>query len=172
MTDQIPTFTPTGTGYPMPPKRRRRWPWVVLGGLVLVIVLSVALGGNDTPAPGQVGTGTPGTTSAAPVAAVATQTPTVADFTLTATITSQQCFGSAGCDIEWTVRAAANAVGDNWPDTFTLTYEIAGIDGGYTGSIEFTNGGKQYSQLGLDGFGQTASKVTTLTATPTGVVAS
>lgn len=101
-----------------------------------------------------------------------TITPTPADFALTVTITDNQCFGSAGCDLSWTVRAAVPNVNDEWPSTFTVVYSIPGIEGGYTGSLDFVNGGAQFSSLGANGFGQTTHRVDSLTATVTSVVGS
>lgn len=155
----------------------------ILGGITAVLVggiIAAGTTGGSTPAPanviskiGNVLTN-PSLTPDDPAspAAAATVTPTAQDFALTVTITSEQCFGSAGCDLQWTVRAAMNSnPGVTYPGEFTLTYTVPGVQDGYTGSIDFTNAGAQYSTLGTEGFGQTTSHVDTLTATAVSVVA-
>lgn len=102
-------------------------------------------------------------------ATTAAQLPSTGDISLTTIITSEQCFGSAGCDVDWKMQASTALDMSQWPDTFTITFTVSGIQGGYTGSLDYEGGG----QFGgnTTGFGQTAKHVDTLTATVTEISA-
>lgn len=65
-------------------------------------------------------------------------TPTKADFTLGIKILSKQCFGTAGCNIEFRVQPAY--IGDPLGDSQTteVTYKIAGSQDEYSNSFTMT----------------------------------
>ena len=67
--------------HPAAPRKKRRWPWVV-GGLVVLGIIGSALGGNDEPAPAPVpsaaGAAVPAVVAPAPAPAVVAPAPVVA----------------------------------------------------------------------------------------------
>lgn len=93
-------------------------------------------------------------------------TPTKADFTLGVKILSKQCFGSAGCNIEFRIQPAY--IGDPLSDSQTteVTYKIAGSQDEYSNS--FTMTGTDASVQETESV-STASSTTKLTAKVTDV---
>lgn len=141
----MPPYTTT----PAPRRRRRAWPWVVL---VCVLLAGCAIGGTVLlgSAADQVSKATPFTTPhtiAAPAngGGVADPVPvqgaglTAKDLTLTAKITQRQCFGSAGCNVQYTIRLAA---GRKITDAYTVTYTVHGFDDGdQVGTLDVADDG-------------------------------
>lgn len=129
----MPAYTTT----PAPQRRRRVWPFVVLALVLMAgcLVGAVAIIGS---AGEQAATGTPFATphTITPPAnggGVASPVPvkgpelTAADLTLTVKITQRECFGSAGCNVQYTVRlATARKI----TEPYTVTYTVHGFDDG------------------------------------------
>ena len=155
------TYTPT-PAYPVDggtaPKRRSPLPWII-GGLAVLLLLCggfLAIGAlastedkaspdstTARTAPAVKAPAAAATTAAAPAPAV---TPKTSDFQLTAKITKKECFGSAGCNIEFWVKMAyrEDAPDLDPDDTWIVTYEVNGVeDGPQINTIEVT--GDQYS---------------------------
>jgi hypothetical protein len=131
---------------PAPKKHTARNVALAVTGAVVLAVCGLAgigalVGGNDTT------TGVVTTRDPTPAAATAAPTPTgelgvatpepaqaavltKADVHLTVKITRQKCFGSAGCNVTYTVEAG-------WPgdlvaigDTYLVTYEVWPVEDG------------------------------------------
>jgi len=155
-------------------KPSRALPWIIgaaLVGLLLCAGLFASVlggGSNDNASPLRPITATtynpPATKTAAPAVAV---TPKVSDFSLDLKITSKQCFGSAGCNLQW--KVGLNLVGSvelRDSDTWSITYEVRGVEDGP--QIEtLTVTGDQVESW--PGFGSTRTKSTKVTAAITRV---
>jgi hypothetical protein len=163
-------LTMTYTPY-QPPKRPRKTAKIVLsivGGVIALIVIAGIAGGGNTsrPAPsGQVVSLTSGDPGSPPPAVPTV--PAASDFTLQVVITSQQCFGTVGCDLTWKITPTLTPAA--LTGTWEVTYTIAGITGGDIESVDFVDG--QYTPALTAGFGQTSAHVVSLTATVTAVTA-
>lgn len=74
----------------------------------------------------------------------AAKRPALADFKLTPKITSKECFGSAGCSIQFKVNLAYTGPKIPDEDEYELTYEVRGVeDGPLIGSLDME--GETYS---------------------------
>lgn len=164
---------------PTPPKRNR--------GLVIALVfLSIAVSllccagvmsgvfGDDKPSSKALivpeatvsGADSASPTSAAPKAAAAPQRPTAANVKLTVKTTSKECFGSAGCNVQWSIEATL-ARGVRVDDPCDVTYEVRGLTDVQIHTLRLL-GGESYEQDGYQ-FGQTSSSSKKLTAKVTEV---
>lgn len=133
-----PAFPPAG---PLPPpakKSRHTLRWILAGAFGLIalclagsIIIVVNGGGKPASTP----TTARAAKAAAPLPAEPTQAPTTAstpaasDFVLTPTVTSKECFGSAGCNV--TFRLKVNYTGPTLLDpgvTWLVVYQITGVD--------------------------------------------
>lgn len=85
---------------------------------------------------------------------------------LTVKITSKQCFGSAGCNLEWQVRAAIQS-GTRINGPCDVTYEVHGLTDTQTYSMSVDSDGR-YEQDSYQS-GQTSSSAKKLTAKVTEV---
>lgn len=123
------------------PKKKSRTGWVIAAGVVLFVVLAgiavaVGAGGDDeaanqapadepaNPPPSRPTTTRPRpttTTTAPPVV------PTAADFSIALTVTRQQCFGSAGCNV--TVKPELT-ISHTFDESVDITYTIDGDESG------------------------------------------
>lgn len=124
---------------PTPPRKRRRWPWIVgaLVGVFVVIGVVAGLtgtsgGGQPAPSNGGAQTGIPaGNFSAPPEPTTSAPTFSASDFTIAMKVTDKECFGSAGCDV--TAQPSVNYDG-NLSDldglTLSITYELTGDTSG------------------------------------------
>lgn len=140
---------------PQPPKKKNRaLPWIlgIVGGIVgLCMILGVigAIAGGDSTKTN--GSGKPLTTAttaaedaateAAPAATTpkSSQKPKAADFKLTAKVTKKDCFGSAGCNVEFRVACTYSGPPLDDSTTWLVTYEINGVDDApEVGSLELT----------------------------------
>jgi hypothetical protein len=93
--------------------------------------------------------------------------PTPADFTITIVVVEQSCFGSAGCNVQYTIDVGY--VGSQLPDantTYRVVYEVQGGEDPKIGS--FTVRGSQVSVPSRDFISTPPNP--TLTAVPTNVV--
>jgi hypothetical protein len=160
----------------VPAKKKRTGLKVTLGivGVLLAVgvVAAAAASGDAAKTPGaQAASSTPSTAapepSDSPSPSVGPQyaTPQVGSFLLTVKTTSKHCFGSAGCNVEYQIKAGWTATFD--PDkTYEVTYEVrGGEDGPVIDTMEVT--GDEYRAS--DGFVSTATKGAKLTAVVTDV---
>ncbi len=154
---------------PAPEQKSRTLPWLlaILGVSVLAVVgLITALAvAPDAPSVGAATTIQPDTApaGAAPVTAEAPQavrTPAIGDFELTAKVTNKQCFGSAGCNVEFEPSLAYGGPPLDEDVTWRLIYEARGVeDGPLVGTIEVT--GEDYrTDAEFVGTRSTKSKIT------------
>lgn len=144
---------------PVPTGPKRKWGagkivLLVVGIVVLLCVgggvLIAALGG-DVKAPVATGktTAAKSVATTQPAAEPVVEptvgpTPAKADFELTPKIKKKQCFGSAGCLVQYEVDVAYGGPALDPGDTWVITYEATGDESGpVTNQIELT--GKQYT---------------------------
>lgn len=170
-------FAPVGP----PPKKRRSVLaivlWCVLGALVLVVGIGVigALAANTAKTPVAATT-----THRAPAAPATTEpaktypTPALTDFALAVKVTKKQCFGSAGCNIEFTIDLAYNGPALEPNSSWDVTFDLQGTEDSYTSTLHMTVDDTglhgTYDQDG-DQLVQTKSSKTVLKAAVTSVTA-
>jgi hypothetical protein len=141
--DMQPT-TPT-----LPAKPRRRWPWIVTAVAALIIGIAIGSSGEsagtttDTSPPATVVTDA-GAEPAAP-AGPNYYEPEADDFELTVKTLSKECFGSAGCLIDFRIELAMTRTGVTLDPalTYELTYEVTGGESEYVNTL--TIDGDEYS---------------------------
>lgn len=129
-----------------PPPKRKMNPWVIVGIIAAVIAILCMCGGIISAVSGA---GTPkgsgrglsvapasdsGTSPTATPKPKAQPTPDPAlstrDISLKVKITSKECFGSAGCNLQYTINDAAVTSVALIPDECDVTYEVKGFDDG------------------------------------------
>lgn len=165
-----PTVTPA-------PQRKSRAVWWVLGaiiGLVLcggiaAIVAGIAgsdtgAGGNGRPIVTATRTGQPPVDNVPPVENVAV--PKTTDFKLTVKTLRKQCFGSAGCNINYRIVVAVVGSPPDASKTYELTYEVRGGESPQVNTLTVT--GTEY-QVQEEEFISTKSSKNVLTAVVTSV---
>lgn len=143
----MPPYTTT----PAPRRRRRAWPWLLGVAVLLLIGCSVGavalIGSGAEQAAKTHPFATPQTMSTPARNGGVPSTPAPAkgaelvasDLTLTAKITQRQCFGSAGCNVQYTIRLATNRAID---DAYTVTYTVHGFDDGdQVGTLDVADDG-------------------------------
>lgn len=166
-------MTPDQT-YPPPAPQRPGW---LIPVLIAAAVLVLAAGGVATWALLRGSTPTTsaavGPTKAAPVpvqtfAPTNSYTPKPSDFIIKLKVTEKECFGSAGCLIEYHIDVTY--AGTESPDdakTYRVTYQVSGVkDGPAINTFEIT--GDQYTYDENES-AQTASSTTKLKAKATDV---
>ncbi|GIE35881.1 hypothetical protein Ait01nite_089260 [Actinoplanes italicus] len=140
---------------PPPPVQPRPWLWIGAVALALVVGAggtALAMSSSDEPASRteqaiatvdeQLAQPTPaaaGTTTAAPSPAPV-ETPPVTAAKLSPQILDQECFGSAGCTVEFEIKL--DWEGERVPlgTTWRVTYEVTGIeDGPMIGVFQLTH---------------------------------
>jgi hypothetical protein len=152
-----PPYTLQPAPPPVPDRRRKRLIVVasVLGGVVGLGVLGLAavgaaslLGGSDRPtvqsasSPRPSASATPAVVSSPSPAPVVT--PKVEDLQLTAKIKDKQCFGSAGCNVQFAIDLGYGGPPLDPDTTWEITYEVSGVeDGPLIGTLQVT--GTQYT---------------------------
>lgn len=120
MTYQQP-YPPT-TPAPRPKRRAMTWILTAVGVTLLLCIGLAALGAltaDDNPTADAT---TPPTTTAA------AEKPTPADFTLTAKITEQTCYGEAGCAVTWLPEITYT--GPALTTTWLIRYTVEGTESG------------------------------------------
>lgn len=152
----------------------KRWQKVVVGISFLLIGLiccgaglSGALSDNHKSSPVvNVKTVNPpvtGTKPAAAAAAAKAHTLTASDFKLTVKTTDKDCFGSAGCNVQYQIKAAIGAPAQDCD----VTYDVHGLQDQQTGTLTVHEDGT-YDQESYQA-GQTTSSSKKLTAVVTDV---
>jgi hypothetical protein len=128
---------------PYPPKKRRIWPWVILG---LFVAALCAFGGIAlVGAAGEKATGTgapthtptpmsqPGPTGGVAPVADAGHKLSNADFRLTVKVTTKDCYGSIGCDVQYQIKAAISHTAK--ADECQVTYQVSGLEDAQIGTL-------------------------------------
>ena len=131
-----------------PPPKRKPSVWAILGIIAAVIFILCMCGGIISAVSGA---GTPkgsgrglsvvdapasdsGTSPTATPKPKAQPTPdpvlSTRDISLKVKITSKECFGSAGCNLQYTINDAAVTSVALIPDECDVTYEVKGFDDG------------------------------------------
>jgi hypothetical protein len=145
----VPGSTPPNADWQPPAERKSHVLPILLGILALSIlgvvglIIAAALNSGSADVPTA-----PGVQRAAEPAAVdpvtedvpaPVYTPKVADFELTAKVTSKECFGSAGCNVEFEPNLGYAGPALDEAVTWRLIYEAHGVeDGPLVGTIEVT----------------------------------
>jgi hypothetical protein len=174
-------YPPTPPPY-VPPKKKRHTGWFVaaaaVGAVIVVGAVAGALGsgGKKTAAPAA-STASSSAPAAPPVLSYVPPvvdepsskyvTPKKGDFTVTLKVLSKECFGTAGCNVEYRAKLAQSLpTGALDPDvTYDLTYVVHGDESGpQTETMYIT--GDQYEQP-MEGIASTPSSGTKLTVTVT-----
>lgn len=167
-------YTPAGPYVPPnPPRKSRRG--LVIGLSILValfacVVGTVVIAASNAPTnrtPTFVGAADPGTFASDPAPAVtAAGVLTKADVQLKLKITKKDCFGSAGCNVQYKIIAAISDTGRTVlarSDGWSLTYEVSGFDDGtQIGTLDLDTAGAytQDSYLAGSTAGQPHLKIT------------
>jgi hypothetical protein len=165
-----PPLPPAGPGGPQPGRSGHRRALVIAAAVVgVLVVLGVGIaiglssGGGDpksaaaSPAPTTAPAYTPSfdpsdpdgdgiqDTTPPPPDVSANYTPVASDFALAIKVTRKECFGSAGCNVDFTVDFAK--IGPRVPEdgSFTVTFDVRGGEDPLTDTIEVTDG--NYSPL-------------------------
>lgn len=94
------------------------------------------------------------------------------DVELSVKITDKQCFGSAGCNVQWEIKAAVDG-GKNTTkvapgDTCAVTYRMRGLEDTKVGTITVNDDGT-YTNEDWSAFGQTKRSSAKVTAEVTEV---
>jgi hypothetical protein len=179
----IMTYTPPVYGAPPPPKRKMSG-GTVAGIIILAllaicctgVIISIAKGGSGDKALGnaehlsvQPSPSTHLPKSGPPASkAVEPRGLAAADLKLTVKTTKKECFGSAGCNVEFTIDAALlKTVKFDGP--CDVTYEVHGLSDTQTNTLTIQDDEGTYEQDGFQ-FGQTSSSKKKLTAKVADVV--
>ncbi|MET8146828.1 hypothetical protein ACIBSW_14400 [Actinoplanes sp. NPDC049668] len=149
---------------PAPPPRKKSFlPWLIAGGVAVVLLLCGGIGVAVTVAANRIEAEANRPLSAweeeqarraqqDPVPDLPEEleeaepvvTPAASDFKLTPKITGRQCFGSAGCNIKFKVKMAYTGPALSETDTWAVTYEVSGVeDGPMIGTFEVS--GERYN---------------------------
>ncbi|WP_157361755.1 hypothetical protein [Haloechinothrix halophila] len=155
-------------------KPRRRWPWITGGVFAAVVVIAAAMfagaqlfgGAQIEPRSGATSTNNAVEPSTATAAEATTEpiefTPEM--FTLKVKILSRDCYGSAGCLVDY--RVVPTYLGDSSDlegVNLEMTYEVTGATGGSDiGTVTFENG--EYDVYDVEGDADTASAKSKLKA--------
>jgi hypothetical protein len=159
---------------PAPKRKRRALPWLIAVAVMLSIcvagTVAVAVGGSVKNADKLL---TPTATTSASVkpGAVgpheddpAPRALTASDVALAVKTTKKDCFGSAGCNVEYSLRLTLT----HTPGTdCEVTYDVHGLEDTQTGTLQVGDDGK-YTQDDYQA-GQTPKASTKLTAKVTDV---
>lgn len=165
-----------GQMMPQPPKKKSKLLWIlggVLAGLALCLGSVVAIGvsaDSDTPAPGNVASDVRADAPAAELPAVEqpkVKAPVAKDFKLSVKTLKKQCFGSAGCLVDYridvTYAGDPLATGDR---TYEVTYDVKGAEEPITNT--FTISGAS-AEVEREESTQTSKSSAKLTAVATSV---
>lgn len=155
---------------PYPPRKRRVWPWVALALFVALlcgfggVALLGAAGEKSTGvgAPIHTPSPTPQPGPSGGVAPVSTTNPDVkvGDLRLTVKTTTKDCFGSAGCNVEYQMKLAIST--KVVPGDCEITYQVNGLEDPQIGTLKMHADGS-YDQDSYQS-GQTSSSSKKLTA--------
>lgn len=116
----------------------------VLAGLLAGLVIAC---GSTSPPKVDIPTAGPSGSTAQPTAAAAARyaTPAAADFKLDVKELKRQCFGSAGCNVTFTIDVTKVGGGTYDPrHEYRLIYEITGSEDPYTNNLKIM--GDQYTR--------------------------
>lgn len=139
--------------------------------LTLAICATLTACGGEPPADSTKPAQTPWPTYVAPTNTVPLYTPPApkpTDFTLTTKTLSKECFGSAGCNVTYRIKASWTGSLDP-AKTYEVSYEVRGVeDGPAVGTIDVTGDSYETSD---EEIASTTSRSRKLTVVVTGVEA-
>jgi hypothetical protein len=165
----------TGRYDVVPPKKKSKLPWILggIGALVVLCLGGVVLIGVTAepdakqPAAGNVAadvkTDTPAQAAAEqPQVETKVEAPKAKDFKLTVKTLKKQCFGSAGCLVDFRIQVAFN--GDplslNASKTYEVTYEVKGAEDPITNTFTMTGDSAEVQQEESTQTPKSSSKLT------------
>lgn len=168
---------------PAPKKKTGKRLGIIIGAVTVIVIGccigSIALSGGDkkgdkqvettqgAPAVRTTGAAAPVTTAPAP-AKPAAKAPAPADFKLTVKELEKQCFGSAGCNLQFRISKVAYTGPELDPDaTYEVSYAYKGLSDPMTGTFTLQGDGS-YEVAELE-FGQTKRSSVKVTAIVTAV---
>lgn len=156
------------------PAGRRRFPWKVATVAAVVIVLAAVGALAFADRPGTIAArGIPlaASTTYAPTSAAPTKiyvAPTPEDFTLTVNELSRKCFGSAGCNVTFSIKLTNVGAHEFDPaKNYKLVYTINGAEDPYTNNLTISGDSYSYEE---EEFTQVKNSSTKLTATITAII--
>jgi hypothetical protein len=154
---------------PKPPKKHSlKWLWIAPAVLLIALCLggaTIALFSGSGPKPG-VTLPTIATTQEGAKPAVAAAAPIKpSDLQLTVKTTKKDCFGSAGCNVEYQIKAALRT-GVKYAEC-NATYQVSGLEDPQVGTLNLHSDGN-YEQDAYQS-GSTSSSSKKLTAKVTEV---
>lgn len=112
----------------------RKRTWVALAVALTAGAVGCGSGGDDNG--GSVSDNpSPAGSAAAPAAATTTKAaPAVVlspkDIKLTVDVKKKECFGSAGCNVQWKIDVALDKTKLKQGSVYTVTYEVRGVEDG------------------------------------------
>ncbi|NED54627.1 hypothetical protein G3I24_27495 [Micromonospora aurantiaca] len=176
-------YPPQEPGQPAPTKRGKTAPLIIAAAVLTALLCCggfvVYMTSSDAPDSGgkKVQSAPPGTTptwrtpapaTTAAAAPPAAAQPKPADFKLTVKQLDKQCFGSAGCNLEFRISKVTYSGPDLDPSaTYEISYTYKGLSDPMTGTFEMTGDGS-YS-VDKTEYGQTSSSSKKVTAVVTEV---
>lgn len=178
-----PAYGPQLTTAPAPKKGKGKLVAAIVFALLSpcflgVVIAAVSGDGGTSKRPGDSGFVTPttygapaSTGGAEPAAAVDTEPARpralkASDLSLSVKITSKQCFGSAGCNVEYQIKATLLTT-DEFNAPCDVTYEVRGLEDPVTSTLTIVDS-TTFRQDSWQ-FGQTSSSSKKLTAKVTEV---
>lgn len=149
---------PTG-GFQLPPPKKKSRAGLIVGlsalgavllaGVIVAAVLTVPKSSNSPSQPGRAVAATPAVCdhgrlangqcaedTAAPPKTY--PTPAAADFQLAVKVTKKQCFGSAGCNIEFTINLDYAGLPLEPNSSWDITFDLQGTEDPYTATLHMT----------------------------------
>lgn len=135
-------------------------------GLFLAVALTAGCGGAGVTQPAS-GGNVVTTGESSKVAEAAKYSPKPGDFSVTALVLKRDCFGSAGCNVQYRINPQYKGQPLSDSQSFTVTYTVKGGSDPQEGNFTLIGGKATYSEME---FIQTSSASAKLTITVTSVI--
>lgn len=160
-----------------PKTKKKKWPWV-LGGIVVVLLLCSgvisAIANSDSGKQGlKAGNGakpvaTSPVSNIPDVPKAPAHVPTAKDIVLKIKVTKKQCFGTAGCLVDFRIDTLTyNGEAMDKGKTYEVIYEVKGLKDPYTNTLTLNGDGTfEYEK---EENGQTSTTTVSLKANVTSV---
>lgn len=161
-----------GAGYQAPPPPKKAIPrwlrvafFIALAFCIAGVVAAIATNGSDNNSAGRstAATATQAATQPAATHPATASKLAAANFSLTVHTTSKDCFGSAGCNVDYEIKATLSAPAAEC----SITYDVLGLEDTQTGTLQLHADGT-YDQDSYQS-GQTSTSSKKLTAKVTEV---
>lgn len=133
----------------------------MVAGLAVAAAMVGCSSDNTSPVGGGIPVGTSTTQAPPPVNNITYHQPTVTDFVLTVRILKKQCFGAAGCNIQYRIDMVYGGPALDPGKTYEITYEVRGGEDVKINTLRVT--GDQYERDEIE-FGGAKNSTAELTA--------